>query len=366
MTRKLLLFVLVAVAGCGDPKLKVGLNVGPAGADVARMASSEVRQSRPARDRRFEIRVAAQIPMVRNELTPELMRSALDSLADDESVAVVVSRFLGQEMLDAARGYNSKKVPYLAITPLPPGFASAEGPGFSLVPSYAKQASFLAGLADPSARIAIVHIADAYGVTLATELSEALAARGSAPIDVRSYEQSWDEPRMVALGTDIERTKNPTLLYFLGRAPSLELVWQPFREVGKEIRVIGSDLAESNAIYVNKEGRFTGLQYVRYVDPQSQEPRIKDLHDRYDWWISRGEMTGEAVLVYDAMLLVGEGLRAGARSREDFRQYFASLGRTRPAFNGVGGEIAFGEDGEVAREFELAEVTYRGVERVSP
>lgn len=363
MTRKLLPFMLLAAAGCGDPKLKVGLNVGPAGADVARMASSEVRQSRPARDRRFEIRVAAQIPMVRNELTPELMRAALDSLADDESVAVVVSRFLGQESLDAAHAYNSRNVPYLAVTPLPPGLASANGPGFSLVPSYAKQASFLAGLADPADRIAIVHIADAYGVTLAAGLVEALAARALSVTEVRNYEQSWDEPRMLALGTDM-REKDPTLLYFLGRGPSLELVWQPFRDVAKEVRVIGSDLVESNALYVNNQGRFTGLQYVRYVDPQSQEPRIKDLHDRYDWWISRGEMTNEAVLVYDAMLLVGEGLRAGARTRDDFRQYFSSLGRTRAAFKGVAGDIAFGDDGEVARPFELAEVTRRGVEKV--
>jgi ABC-type branched-subunit amino acid transport system substrate-binding protein len=363
MIRKLLPFILVAAAACGDPKLKVGLNVGPAGADVARMASSEVRQSRPARDRRFEIRVAAQIPMVRNELTPALMRAALDSLADDESVAVVVSRFLGQEMLDAAHGYNRKNVPYLAVTPLPPGFASASGPGFSLVPNYTKQATFLASLADPEDRIAIVHIADAYGAMLAAEVVKALTARGLSVTEVRNYEQSWDEPRMVALGTDM-RSKDPTLLYFLGRGPSLELVWQPFRDVAKEVRVIGSDLVESNALYVNREGRFTGLQYVRYVDPQSPEPRIKDLHDRYDWWISRGEMTNEAVLVYDAMLLIGEGLRAGARSRADFQQYFASLGRSRPAFEGVGGDIAFGDDGEVAREFELAEVTYRGVEKV--
>lgn len=366
MIRNILLLLLAAAAACGDPKFKVGLNVGAAGADIGRMASSEVRQSRVATDRRFEVRVAAQVPMVRDQLTPELLRTALDSLADDESVVVVVSRFVGQEMLDAAGVYKLKNVPFLSVTPVPPGVVAASGPGFSLVPGYTAQARYLAGLADGSARIAIVHIRDAYGSTLASALVAALAQRGLEPVDVRSYQQNWDEPRMVALGTDLEQTKQPTLIYFLGRAPSIELIWQPFREAQREIRVIGSDLVESHALYVNNEGRFTGLQYVRYIDPQSQDPRIKDLHDRYDWWIGRGEMTGEAALVYDAIMLVSEGLRAGARTRAEFRRFFTSLGRTRPAFNGVAGPIAFDQNGEVVREFQLAEVTPQGVLAVTP
>jgi ABC-type branched-subunit amino acid transport system substrate-binding protein len=273
----------------------------------------------------------------------------------------VVSRFLGQEALDAAQHYRTANVPFISVTPLPAGLASGNGPGFSLVPSFTKQADFMASQAVGEDRVAIVYINDAYGVTLSTALVAALKTRGLTPVDVRKYDQSWDEPRVVAVGTELARDKNPTLLYFIGRAPSLQLVWQPFRETAKEIRVIGSDLVESTALYTNPEGGFTGLKYVRYVDPQSTDARMKDLHDRYMMWISRGEMTSEAALVYDAMMMTADAMRAGARTRAQFREHFAALGRSRPPFNGVSGPIAFGDDGEVARPFHLAEVTFNGI-----
>ena len=351
----------VLLAACGDPKLKVGLNVGAAGADVGAMAASEIRQSQAAKDRRFEVRIAAQRAVSNQSAPPQMIKAALDSLAEDEAIAVVVSRFLGQETLDAARSYKSANVPFISVTPLPPGTSAPGGPGFSLVPGYAKQAEFMAGHASANDRVAIVHINDAYGVTLSNALTEALKTRGITPVDVRKYDQSWDEPRVVAVGTEMARDKMPTLLYFLGRAPSLQLVWQPFRESAKEVRVIGSDLVESTSLYTNPEGGFTGLKYVRYADPQSAEARMKDLHDRYMMWISRGEMTSEAALVYDALMMTGEALRAGARTRAQFREYFNSLGRSRPPFNGVAGPVAFDDAGEVARPFQLAEVTYNGI-----
>ena len=359
MVRKLALLAF-ALGACGDPDLKVGLNVGLAGADIGRMAATEIRMGGAATDRRFDVRVAAQTIIARNELTPEILTAALDSLAADEDVGVIVSRFLQQEELDAARRFTSAGMPFLAVTPLPEGIASASGPGFSLVPSQRDQAAFLAEQARASDRISIIHIDNAYGRNMTQLLTAALAARGVTPVDVREYKQAWDEPRMVALGTEVEKVE-PTAMFFFGRAPSLELVWQPFREAAKDIRVYAGDLVESTALYANPAGRYTGLRYVRYIDPRSKDPRMTDLNDRYWMWISRGEMTNEAVMVYDALTLVGEAMRAGARTRPEFIAYFASLGSTRPPFKGVGGLVQFTAGGEVQREMHLAEVTYRGV-----
>ncbi|MGQ0815413.1 MAG: ABC transporter substrate-binding protein [Gemmatimonadota bacterium] len=351
----------LVLADCGDPKLKVGLNAGLAGADVGRMAATEVRMSGAARDRYFDMRVAAQTIIARGELTPAILRASLDSLVADESVAVIISRFLLAEELAAARNFSAQGMPFLSVAALPSGVASPNGSGFSLVPGLTEQAIFLAKQANAADRIAIVHIDNVYGTALRAELVNALNARGFKTAGIRQYQQSWDEPRVVALGTELERDSDPNLIYFIGRAPSLELIWQPFREAAKEVRVIGSDLVESTAIYANPQGRYTGLKYVRYFDPKSAEPRMKDLNDRYWMWISRGEMTGEAVLVYDGLMLVAAALRAGARERSEFVAYFASLGKTRPPFKGVGGLIEFTSAGQAQRDFELAEVTSEGV-----
>lgn len=362
MVRRLLLLSLPLLsAGCGRQKLEIAVNAGPGGADVGRMAASEIRQSGAAKNRRVEVRIPLMKPIVLGTATPQMMHASLDSLADNDKVAVIVSRFLDQEILASAQTFKTKAVPFISTTPLPPGITSANGPGFSMVPSLAKQAAFMAEQANAADRIAIVHLEGAYGAGLTAALIEALRARGIATVEVKTYQQSWDEPRMVALGTGLEKTTNPTLVYFIGRAPSLELVWQPFREAAKEIRVVASDLVESTAIYENPTGIFTGLKYVRYFDPQAKQPRMVDLHDRYLLWIGRGEMNGEAVLVYDAMMLTGEALRSGARTRAEIRQYIGALGRSRPPFSGVGGMVSFDENGEVARKFELAEVTNRGV-----
>lgn len=93
---------------------------------------------------------------------------------------------------------------------------------------------------------------------------------------------------------------------------------------------------------------------------------MKDLNYRYWMWISRGEMTGEAVMVYDAMMAVRAALESGARTRAEIVRYLASLGRQRPPFDGVGGNLAFGDDGAAERPFELAQVTSRGILRVGP
>lgn len=357
--KKLLLVLLLAA--CSNEKFEIGINAGPAGADVGHMAASEIRQSRPAKDRRIEVRIAAARAVALGTITGQMLGASLDSMAESERVGVVISRFGDHHTLEAARRFKAQGVPFLSLTPLPTGITSGNGPGFSMVPGYTKQGTFLAAQAKPNDRVAIIHIDDAYGAEMTKALVAALAARGLKPIEVKAYQQSWDEPRMVALGSELQKTKDPTLVYFLGRAPSLELVWQPFREVGSSVRVVGSDLVESTAVYANNEGRFTGLRYVRYLDPKSADKRIKDLNDRYWMWASRGEMTGEAVMVYDAAMIVREALAAGARTRPEMVQYFASLGRSRPPYNGVGGPVAFDATGEIDRKMELAEVTRTGI-----
>lgn len=351
----------LALAACGDPKLKVGLNVGLAGADVGALAASEIRMSKVAKDRRFEVRIANQRAVALGTITAAGMAASLDSIGDDEKVGVVLSRFLSREELSVARRYKQQRIPFISVTALPDGVAAGNGPGFSLVPSLKKQGEFMAEQARAGNRIAIVHLDNMYGQQLAAEIVTALNARGMKPVDVRKYQQSWDEPRVVALGSELENKSDPDLIFFIGRGPTLELVWQPFRETSKEIRVIGSDLVESAALYVNPGGKYTGLKYVRWFDPRSKEERMSDLSTRYGMWTGRGDMTTEAVFIYDGMKVIGEAVRSGARTRDELIQYFASLGKSRPPYNGVGGLIAFEADGTVNRPFQLAEVRADGV-----
>ena len=360
MLRKYTLLLLLAVTACGDPKLEVAVYAGTHGATIARMAASGVRQSQAARDRRFDSHPLAQAAVVRDSLTPELLRAAIDSVAQDTLVVALISRFYMQAAVDATRELNQAGMPYISLHPTAPELTGGDTWGFSLVPDYDKEADFIARQVGAGKRVAVLHIDDAYGNGMAAALVAALTRAGSPPTDLRKYDQSWDEPRMIALGHDT-RSKQPDVLVFAGRSPSLGLVIQPFREADETLRVIGTDLTESFSVYNNFDGSLLGVQFVRFLDPKSEDERMKDLSGRYILWIGAGQITGEGVLTYDAMHLIGDAVRAGARTRAQVRDYLRSLGRSRPPFSGVGGLIAFGDDGQVRRAMELVEVQERGV-----
>ena len=88
---------------------------------------------------------------------------------------------------------------------------------------------------------------------------------------------------------------------------------------------------------------------------------MHDLASRYVFWVGFGNITSEGVLTYDGMHLIGDAVRAGARTRAQVRAYLESLGKTRPPFSGVGGLISFADDGTVHRPMELVEIQARGV-----
>jgi ABC-type branched-subunit amino acid transport system substrate-binding protein len=359
MSRKLMVLLLV-VAGCGDKKIEVAVYDGLHGATIANMAASGIRQSQVAKDRRFAARPVAQHAIVGDSLTPEILTAALDSVINDTLVVALLSRFYAQAAVEATSKLNQAGMPYLAIHPVDPRLTGGSTNGFSLVPDIEKEAAFIARQLGGGQRIAVVHIDDTYGRSMGAALARAITAAGSTPFWVRSYQQSWDEPRMVALGHET-RSARPDALVFAGRSPSLTLVMQPFREAGEEIRVIGTDLVESQATYNNADGSLVGVQFVRFMDPQAQDERTRDLAGRYTFWVGFGEITTEGILIYDGMYLIGEAIRAGARTRAQVSAYLRSLGRTRPPFSGVSGLIEFGDDGQVPRKLELVQVQQRGV-----
>jgi ABC-type branched-subunit amino acid transport system substrate-binding protein len=365
MLRKWMLLVLAFAAGCSDPKLEVGVYAGMHGATIATMAASGVRQSSAAKDRRFDVRPLNQAAVVQDTLTGEMLRASMDSVAADTLIVALLTRFYLQGAVEGVAHLNKVGMPYISLHPTAPELTGGSTWGFSLVPDYHKEAAFIAKQIGSGKKVSIAFIENAYGRGISAALTQALTQAGSPPIDVRRYEQTWDEPRMVALGHDI-RSKKPEVMVFAGRTPSLQLVMQPFREAGEEIRIIGTDLVESAAIYNNSDGSMTGVEFVRFVNPRSEDERMQDLSGRYVLWIGSGHINGEGVLTYDGVHLIGEAVRAGARTRSQVRDYLRSLGRTRPPFSGVGGLIMFGDDGQVARNMELAKVTgLRTVELVA-
>ena len=353
------IILLFALSACSDPKLEIGVYAGMHGNTVARMTTVEMRTSKVAPDRRVDARLVNPRAVVLDTLTPAMLRAELEAMAADEQVLAALTRLNWQAAVEATQAMNQQQLPYLSLTATTPQVVGGDTWGFSLVPSFQQQAEFIAQHVTPGQRIGIVYIDDVYGQGMRDALTAAFTSRGSVPVDVRRYEQSWDEPRMLAVGHEL-RAKRPQVLIFAGRSPSLALVMQPFREGQDSVRVIGTDLAESFQLYNDENGTFHDVQFVRYFNPRSSNPRIKNLWEAYLIWVGIGELTGEIILVHEGMTLIGDALRNGVRTRAELRDYLKSLGKTRPAFEGPGGPLTF-ENGFAVRRMELAAVTPIGV-----
>src|SRR5690606_18517805 len=95
--------------------------------------------------------------------------------------------------------------------------------------------------------------------------------------------------------------------------------------------------------------------FVRFIDPDSADRVVAEFRARYEERTGEAAST-EALLTYDAVSLVRAALLDGARTRADVREYLVSLGKERPAFQGLTGSITFDPSGAFPRTYRLAVV----------
>jgi branched-chain amino acid transport system substrate-binding protein len=126
--------------------------------------------------------------------------------------------------------------------------------------------------------------------------------------------------------------------------PGTELVLRELRRQGVRWPVIGSDalvgIEGSGAI---AEGVHISSAYL------SDRPGEKNAKFVLDYFrATQGERPNDvAGLTYDVVTLLAEAIAAAGADRRAIRDYLASVGPRRAAFEGVSGRIAFDDHGDV-------------------
>jgi ABC-type branched-subunit amino acid transport system substrate-binding protein len=355
VSQKNIAIVLIALAlgACNREPYRVGVWQGPTGANLAKMAEQEINFNGGVAGRRLNARVVSMRDVSQNLLTPEILRASLDSIARDTMVLAVITRMTDSVTEAAAQQFEEVGVPYLVSTPVDENYVKTHPHAFLLVPTIQEQAEFLAqqAVAEPSPRtVAIMHVREPHAETLANAIKTALAARGIAVAFTSTFAQSADEINITAKAREMAAQK-PSILYWIGRSPSLLLVHPIVRNAVPNVRFLSSDLTESWHLYTNPQGVFTGVRFVRYMDPSSADSLVKGLRERLLMWIGRNELNNEVALTYDAIRAVAQVIRAGNTSRAAVLQYL----RSNPTLTAVNGPMRFA-DQRVARPMELAEV----------
>ena len=350
-----------ATFACGTTdELEVGVALRQDGRDAALVAAQDIGKSggvhgRPLRLQAFSSAMGAASVVL------------AERLATNSKIVAVVGHSSSATTLAAAQVYNEYGLPHVAPWAIATMLSAAGPYSFRLVPGDDRQADILAEQAarfGRSVRTAILYENDDYGRGLHALLIERLNRLQITPVYDTPFLASEDTSRFASLAESIGRAA-PDLLFWLGRSIELGIFLPLLRPHLQDLLVIGSDGVENARVYRNDGGRYTGVRFVRFVDPRSPDGRVAEVRRKFKETAGQ-ELTTLGLLTYDAVGLLAEALRSGARTREDVRDYLNSLGRTRPPYDGVAGPIEFDENGDAVRRPLLAEVTPAGVRAVQP
>jgi branched-chain amino acid transport system substrate-binding protein len=291
--------------------------------------------------------------------------AAAERFAADPSILAVIGHSNSATSLAAAKIYNARGLPQIAPVATSPLFALAGPYSFRLVPDDRLQAEFMAQQVkeNPAVRrVAILYVNDDYGRGLYGELRQRLVEAGVHVV----YEAPYLEgaaPDQLESGAREVIGARPQMLFWLGRFTELRRVLPPLRAGLPDLAILASDGLEAGVTYGLPDSVAVGIRVVRFVDPEGPDPRLQAFRERFRDRTGR-DVYGGAVLTYDAVGLLADALRSGARSREAIREYLTLLGRYRAPYAGISGPIAFNEEGTMMRSLQLAEVTATGLRRV--
>ncbi|MGH7466173.1 MAG: ABC transporter substrate-binding protein, partial [Longimicrobiales bacterium] len=339
----------LVMGGCAEaPPPRIGIVVSAMPGQAAKLAAAEERLDRPGY---FE----PDIPPSSVELSEaEQAIEQAYAFVRDPRILAVIGHASSPASLAASQIYNSAGLVQIAPTTTAPVYGQAGPFSFRLVPSDTAQAAYLLMARrhhwPAASRLAVVHVNDDYGRGLIRSLRPMLDGVAFEGM----YGDAADRAAIALLHQGITASK-ADLLIWLGRPSALGLLLPLLRADLPDMAVICSDACDTHVVYSNDDGRFTGLSFVRFTNPNTADSAVRAFQARY--LEHTGEVaSSEALLTYDAVSLVRAALRDGADTREEVRRYLASLGGDRPAFQGLTGPIKFDASGTCSRSYMLAEV----------
>ena len=352
----------LVVAGCRSREpVQIGIVISEEAVAAARLAAAEINATGGIHGRPLALQVIAG---GNTRASPAL--AAAERLSLDATVIGIVGHSNSSASLSAAQIYNARRVVQIAPTSSAPLLSQAGPYTFRLVASDVHQARFLADriMADNARpRTALFFVNDDYGHALHQELRARLA-RGNVPVVYDapySHEDALSDVAAIARSIADGR---PELLVWLGRSRQLRQLLPALRLAVPELRILASDGINDVDTERNADGALTGVRYVWLFDPTASRAPLNGLRARF-LAATGAPLTAEAALTYDAVMLLTTAARAVGTDREAIRDYLASLGSRRPAYEGATAAFAFDDNGDPRPAYYLAEITVDGTRLIS-
>lgn len=274
------------------------------------------------------------------------------TLLGHPNIVAVIGHTNSSASLAAAQLYNDAKVVELAPTSTAQLYSSAGPFSFRMVPPDQRQGRVLAQAVaqerPTGARVAVLYVNDDYGRSLRSVVSAALDSLQLPIVAELPHLDSPGRARTVLGDIASVIQARPNAIVWLGRPTTLRAVLPAIRSALGPIPVLASDATTSWTFGGNVDGALTDVRYVDFVDLDAT-PEGRGFRERYRARFGGIPGAGEA-LAYDAMRVLIEAVRSGARTGDEVRRFLDDLGRGRPAFQGVTGPITFSIQGDMRRD----------------
>lgn len=334
--------LLLGLAGCGDGARPVvfGLagpftqSYGESMKRGAELAAKEINAAGGIGGRPLQFRVRD------DAARPERAIAVAAELFADREVVAVVGHVNSGAMIEAGAIYAGG-LPAVATSATSPAISRLGEWVFRVASSDSANAVELARHSHRlSSRTAILYENDGYGRGLAESFRSALQAAGGGVLEANPYLPSTEDftPYLERL-----RRKQVELIFIAGLEGDAARIIGQARQLGMEAGFIGGDGLEG---LLEMGPTYAGTRVGLLFHPE-QSPEARAFSERFRAEYGR-EPDSFAALGYDATQLLARAAAEGGVSRGRIRAYLARVGRERPPFAGVTGEIRFDENGDPA------------------
>lgn len=344
--------LLIGLSACGprqSDEIVIGL-AGPIGQSSghsfrlgAELAVEELNARGGIEGRRLRLEIKD------DEASREKAIQVAAELKDDPRVVAVVGHVGSAMSIEAARIYNDPVRGVLQISPASssPELSTAGEWTFRVCPTDLQHGPALAhwtrhelGLE----RAAVLYANDEYGRNLLETYVNAFESAGGTIIGRDPFIPSLMEDDAM-LDPYLERALRDGMdaLVVVGQAPEALKILRAARRLGFDGAFLGAD----GITNLKDEGEIANGVYITSAflpdrDTPAARAFVERYRQRYDELPDhRGAMA------YDAVLLIAQALEEVGTDRAALRDYVATIGNERPAFEGVSGTIRFDRNGDV-------------------
>jgi len=338
--------VLLLSAGCSpaDRELRVGhaVPVGDLGRAMNRVSEGFFDSSAVPR-----LRIAPWTVVRTNDLGSETGQA--ERFASDPGVVAVVGHSGSKNTVLAAPIYASAGVPVLVPTATSRLLQDARDDLFLLSPPDDVEGAFLADHAVDSMagrRVAMLYVADAFGIGIHEGVRDRMAARGAtlageAAVAGRECTQG-ESGAMRGITRSLLARSRPDVVIVALSSVQTACALREMLAIDPAVRVLAADAFDPTEINVRQLSDLerAALRYVVLWEP-SDDARTQEYVRRVRAETGRDPTPAHA-LTHDAFMLVAQAIAEGNTSRAAVRDWLHSLGTpAHPPVLGVTGPIAF-------------------------